>query len=180
MGRPKLMLYSLVIQQPDPLFKHYHPAIRRRISQPRHPCEDSFVVDNDESIPELEWTPAPQTGIQEQLWKIIPVPSSINLSTPPPRPPTNGHFTPPLERSDYPANEGWQWQEDIQAWANCHHVLTKPTESPAPSLPHKQTTPVPSRTKWLEDLFRGKKPKFHLISTFDSSELIVPPFVEPS
>ncbi|MBW0513591.1 hypothetical protein O181_053306 [Austropuccinia psidii MF-1] len=28
MGRPKLTLYSLVIQLPDPLFKHYHPAIR--------------------------------------------------------------------------------------------------------------------------------------------------------
>ncbi|MBW0556367.1 hypothetical protein O181_096082 [Austropuccinia psidii MF-1] len=33
-----------------------------RISRPRHPCEDSCVVDNDESIPEQEWTPGPQTG----------------------------------------------------------------------------------------------------------------------
>ncbi|MBW0518686.1 hypothetical protein O181_058401 [Austropuccinia psidii MF-1] len=28
MGRRKLTLYSLVIQQPNPLFKHYHLAIR--------------------------------------------------------------------------------------------------------------------------------------------------------
>ncbi|MBW0543775.1 hypothetical protein O181_083490 [Austropuccinia psidii MF-1] len=27
MGQPKLTLYSLVIQPPNPLFKHYHPAI---------------------------------------------------------------------------------------------------------------------------------------------------------
>ncbi|MBW0477013.1 hypothetical protein O181_016728 [Austropuccinia psidii MF-1] len=27
--------------------------------------------------------------------------------------PFNGHFTPQPERSDYPANEGWQWRDDI-------------------------------------------------------------------
>ncbi|MBW0511154.1 hypothetical protein O181_050869 [Austropuccinia psidii MF-1] len=36
MGRPKLTLYSLVIQLPDPLFKHYHPAIRP-VCLPRSP-----------------------------------------------------------------------------------------------------------------------------------------------
>ncbi|MBW0487970.1 hypothetical protein O181_027685 [Austropuccinia psidii MF-1] len=101
---------------------------------------------------------------------ISPVPSNINLSTPPPRPPSNGHFTPQPEQSDYPANEGWQWQEDIWAWDNCHHVL-----SPM-GFKHQS----PSGTRWLEDLFCSKQPKFHLISTFDSSELTVPPFVEPS
>ncbi|MBW0558776.1 hypothetical protein O181_098491, partial [Austropuccinia psidii MF-1] len=55
---------------------------------------------------------------------ISPVPSSIDLYTPPPRPPSNGHFTPQPERSDYPANEGWQWKEDIRAWADHHHVLS--------------------------------------------------------
>ncbi|MBW0525305.1 hypothetical protein O181_065020 [Austropuccinia psidii MF-1] len=35
------------------------------------------------------------------------------LSTPLPRPPSDGHFTPQPELSDYPADEGWQWQEDI-------------------------------------------------------------------
>ncbi|MBW0475743.1 hypothetical protein O181_015458 [Austropuccinia psidii MF-1] len=53
-----------------------------------------------------------------------------------------------------------------------------------PNLPCKQTprqpTPGPSGTQWLEDLFCGKQPKFDLISTFDSSELTFPPFVEPS
>ncbi|MBW0484466.1 hypothetical protein O181_024181 [Austropuccinia psidii MF-1] len=56
-------------------------------------------------------------------------------------------------------------------------------DSPVPSLPHEQTlqqlTPGPSGTQWSEDLFHGKQPKFHLISTFDSSDLTVPPFVEP-
>ncbi|MBW0481065.1 hypothetical protein O181_020780 [Austropuccinia psidii MF-1] len=44
--------------------------------------EGSFGVNNDESIPKREWTPGPQTGRQEQLRTIRPVPSSINLSTP--------------------------------------------------------------------------------------------------
>ncbi|MBW0487243.1 hypothetical protein O181_026958 [Austropuccinia psidii MF-1] len=57
-------------------------------------------------------------------------------------------------------------------------------DSPVPSLPCEQTpqqpTPGPSGTQWLEDLFGSKQPKFNLISTLDSSELTVPPFVEPS
>ncbi|MBW0541780.1 hypothetical protein O181_081495, partial [Austropuccinia psidii MF-1] len=80
---------------------------------------------------------------------IIPVPSSLDLSTPPPRPRSDGHFTPFPERSDYPANEGWQWKEDIRAWADY---------SPVPSLPFEQTlrqpTPGPSGTRWSEELFR--------------------------
>ncbi|MBW0543773.1 hypothetical protein O181_083488 [Austropuccinia psidii MF-1] len=98
----------------------------QRSSGPRRPCEDSFVVNNDESIPE----------------------------------------------SDYPANEGWQWQEDIQAWANRHHVLSamgfkfqkqnQPNpprqDSPVPSFPRQKTprqpTPGLSGTQWSEDLFR--------------------------
>ncbi|MBW0489368.1 hypothetical protein O181_029083 [Austropuccinia psidii MF-1] len=62
---------------------------RQRSSRPRHPCEHSFVVKDDESIPKQEWTPGPQTGQWEQFWTISPVPSSINLSTP-----LLGHFTP--------------------------------------------------------------------------------------
>ncbi|MBW0558299.1 hypothetical protein O181_098014 [Austropuccinia psidii MF-1] len=58
------------------------------------PNKDSFVVYNDESIPKCELTPGPQTGRQAQFWTISPVPSSIDFSTPPPRPPSNGHFTP--------------------------------------------------------------------------------------
>ncbi|MBW0495383.1 hypothetical protein O181_035098 [Austropuccinia psidii MF-1] len=119
---------------------------------------------------------------REQFRMIRPVPSSIDLSTPPPRPPS----------------DGWQWQEDVQAWANHHHVLSpmgfkhkKPNQpnppqqdSPVSSLPRKQTpwqpTPGPSDTQWSEDLFCGKQAEFNLISTFNSSELTVPPSVEPS
>ncbi|MBW0530757.1 hypothetical protein O181_070472 [Austropuccinia psidii MF-1] len=57
-------------------------------------------------------------------------------------------------------------------------------DSPIPSLPCEQTwrkpTPGPSGTQWSGDSFHGKQPKFHLLSTFDSSELTLPPFVEPS
>ncbi|MBW0587426.1 hypothetical protein O181_127141 [Austropuccinia psidii MF-1] len=60
---------------------------------------------------------------------------------------------------------------------------TKPTESPVSSLSREQTpqkpTPGTSGTQWSEDLFSGKQPKLHLISTLESSELTVPPFVEP-
>ncbi|MBW0505516.1 hypothetical protein O181_045231 [Austropuccinia psidii MF-1] len=56
----------------------------QRSSHPRHPCEDSFVVDDDESVPEWEWTLGPQTGRREKFLTISPVPSSINLSIPPP------------------------------------------------------------------------------------------------
>ncbi|MBW0551377.1 hypothetical protein O181_091092 [Austropuccinia psidii MF-1] len=67
---------------------------RRLCSLPRRPCEDSFVVNNDETISEREWTPGPQAGRRERFQTISPVPSSIDLSTPPPRPPSNCHFTP--------------------------------------------------------------------------------------
>ncbi|MBW0561340.1 hypothetical protein O181_101055, partial [Austropuccinia psidii MF-1] len=96
----------------------------QRSSCPRCPREDSFLVDNDETISERKWTPGPQAGQRERFRTISPVPSSIDLSTPPPRPPSDGHFTPRPERSDYPANEGWRWKEDIQAWADRHHVLS--------------------------------------------------------
>ncbi|MBW0584596.1 hypothetical protein O181_124311 [Austropuccinia psidii MF-1] len=67
---------------------------RQRSSRPRHTCKDSFVVDNDETISKRKWTPGPQAGRREQFRTISPVPSSIHLSTPPPRPPSDGHFTP--------------------------------------------------------------------------------------
>ncbi|MBW0523859.1 hypothetical protein O181_063574 [Austropuccinia psidii MF-1] len=58
-------------------------------------------------------------------------------------------------------------------------------DSPIPSLPHNQTpwqlTLGPIGTQWLEDLFRHKQQKIPLlISAFDSSELTLPPLVEPS
>ncbi|MBW0467251.1 hypothetical protein O181_006966 [Austropuccinia psidii MF-1] len=115
---------------------------------------------------------------------------------PPPRPPSNGHFTSQLEQSDYLANEGWQWQEDIQAWDDCHPLnsaakvkKTPPDppqkESTVPCVPHKQAlqqpTPGPSGTKWSEVLLHSKQKGIpFLISDFKSSELALPLFVEPS
>ncbi|MBW0550188.1 hypothetical protein O181_089903 [Austropuccinia psidii MF-1] len=55
----------------------------QRSSRPRRPCEDSFVVNDDETISEREWAPGPQAGRREQFQTISPVPSSIDLSTPP-------------------------------------------------------------------------------------------------
>ncbi|MBW0579338.1 hypothetical protein O181_119053, partial [Austropuccinia psidii MF-1] len=135
----------------------------QRSSRPRCPREDSFVVSDDETISKHEWTLGPQAGQWERFRTISPLPSSIDLSTPPPRPPSDGHFTPRPERRDYLANEGWQWREDIQVWADRHHVLTKPLnppqqDCPVPSLPRKQTpqqpTPGPSGTQWSGELFR--------------------------
>ncbi|MBW0461163.1 hypothetical protein O181_000878 [Austropuccinia psidii MF-1] len=73
-----------------------------RSSRTRCPCEDPFVVDNDESIPKQEWTPRPQTGSWECFCTISLAPLSINLSPPP----SDGHFTPSPEKSDYPSHEG--------------------------------------------------------------------------
>ncbi|MBW0548384.1 hypothetical protein O181_088099 [Austropuccinia psidii MF-1] len=160
--------------------------------------------------------------LMEPIPDDYPCPLKYLFVHPPPRPPCDGHITPRLDFSDYLANEGWQWKEDIQAWANRHHVLSSmgfkrqtkfsfssstaftscnhtyffplyieqnqrnppQQDSPVPSLPPQQTlwqlTPGPSGTQWSEDLFRGKQPKFHLISTYNSGELTLPPFVEPS
>ncbi|MBW0531183.1 hypothetical protein O181_070898 [Austropuccinia psidii MF-1] len=73
---------------------------------------------------------------------------------------------------------------DLNTKVKQNQPNTPQKDSPVPSLPHKQTLrqpiPGPSGTQWLEDLFRSKQPKFHLISTFGSSELTVPTFVQPS
>ncbi|MBW0546587.1 hypothetical protein O181_086302 [Austropuccinia psidii MF-1] len=189
MGRPKLTLYSLVIQLPDPLVKHYEPAIRwvcllrspvtkcttcfsawvicgfhppctfnnaltkalpgnRRSSHPRRPCEDSFVVNNDESIHEPKWTSGPQTGQQEQFQTISPVPSSIDLSTPPLM------VTSLLDRSEViiqPMKDGngeRTFELGPIVTMSCH-----PWDSNAVQT-LRQPTPGPSGTQWSEDLFR--------------------------
>ncbi|MBW0570193.1 hypothetical protein O181_109908 [Austropuccinia psidii MF-1] len=94
MGRPKLMLYSLVIQQPDPLFKLHHPAImlHTRNACLLHaargvPAQDAlartplwstmmkvFLSRSGHQVPTGQW---------ERFQTIIPVPSSIDLPTPP-------------------------------------------------------------------------------------------------
>ncbi|MBW0504324.1 hypothetical protein O181_044039 [Austropuccinia psidii MF-1] len=66
----------------------------QRSSRPRRPCKDFFVVNDDETISKCKWTPEPQTGQREQFRTNSPVLSSIDFSTPPPRPPSDGHFTP--------------------------------------------------------------------------------------
>ncbi|MBW0524722.1 hypothetical protein O181_064437 [Austropuccinia psidii MF-1] len=44
-----------------------------------------------------------------------------------------------------------------------------------------QPTPGPSGTQWSEDLFRSKQQAIPFLSiTFDTRELTLPPFVEPS
>ncbi|MBW0584402.1 hypothetical protein O181_124117 [Austropuccinia psidii MF-1] len=109
---------------------------------------------------------------------------------PPPRPPSDGHFTPRLEKSDYPANEGWKWQEDIQAWAYCHHVLSpmgfkrqKPSQNDEPPIPGLSPSSEPAEdvrtcepepevalTQSMEEPF-GKQ----LLHFFNSSQIFITP-----
>ncbi|MBW0500643.1 hypothetical protein O181_040358 [Austropuccinia psidii MF-1] len=58
-------------------------------------------------------------------------------------------------------------------------------DTPSCSMPHEQTTrqwtPGPSGTQWFKDLSCGKQKAIpFLILAFDSSELTLPTFVEPS
>ncbi|MBW0461084.1 hypothetical protein O181_000799 [Austropuccinia psidii MF-1] len=108
---------------------------RQRISRPRCPCEDSFVVNNDESLPK-----------RECFWIMSPVPSSINFSTPP----LLGHH--PMVTSHFD-----QSKVIIQPMKDGNGIEQNPLnppqqDSPVPCMPHKQT-PGPSGTQWLEDLF---------------------------
>ncbi|MBW0499662.1 hypothetical protein O181_039377 [Austropuccinia psidii MF-1] len=139
----------------------------QRSSRPRRPCEDSFVVNNDESIPEWEWTLGAQTGQWEQSQTTCPVPSSIDLFTP-----LLGHHPMVTSLLD--------WSEviirlmkdgDVERTFELGPIVTMschPWNSntknkthqipPVPCMPHKQTprqpTPGPSGTRWSEDLSR--------------------------
>ncbi|MBW0559546.1 hypothetical protein O181_099261 [Austropuccinia psidii MF-1] len=138
-------------------------------------------------------------GCREQFRTISPVPSSINLSTP-----LLGHHPMVTSLLDWskviiwPMKDGngkrtfklglivtmscHPWDSNTKLKQNQPNPLQQ--DSPVRSLPCKPTswklTPGLSGTQWLEDLFCGKKPKSHLIYTFDSSELTLPAFVEPS
>ncbi|MBW0492196.1 hypothetical protein O181_031911 [Austropuccinia psidii MF-1] len=60
-------------------------------------------------------------------------------------PPSDGHFTPQPEQSDYPDDEGWKLQEDIQAQADCQHVLSPmgfKCQKQNPLNPPKQDSPI--------------------------------------
>ncbi|MBW0523948.1 hypothetical protein O181_063663 [Austropuccinia psidii MF-1] len=105
-----------------------------------------------------------------------------------------------MEQSDYPADEGWQWQEDIQCCANCHHVLSpmefkclskssflsltnfssgSKTDSSSSPIEQNQTNPplqdppVPQIT-WEKTL-----PQPTPGPSRTQCELTLPPFVEP-
>ncbi|MBW0510416.1 hypothetical protein O181_050131 [Austropuccinia psidii MF-1] len=131
------------------------------------PCKDSFVVNNDESIPQWEWTPGPQTGRWELFRTISPVPSSINLSTP-----LLGHHlmvTSLLDQREviiWPMKDGngkRTFELGPIVTMSCHswdsNAKPNPPQqhSPVPSLPRKQTawqpTPGLNGTQWSEDLF---------------------------
>ncbi|MBW0483528.1 hypothetical protein O181_023243 [Austropuccinia psidii MF-1] len=65
----------------------FRPRLQRS-SRPRHPDKDSFVVNDDESIPKREWTwDCKQAGRN----------NSGQLALSPARPQSYGHFTPQLE-----------------------------------------------------------------------------------
>ncbi|MBW0470998.1 hypothetical protein O181_010713 [Austropuccinia psidii MF-1] len=53
------------------------------------------------------------------------------------------------------------------------------TSLPCEKAPRRPTSGM-SGAKWSDDLLHSKQPKSHLIATFNSSELTIPPFVEPS
>ncbi|MBW0553905.1 hypothetical protein O181_093620 [Austropuccinia psidii MF-1] len=117
-------------------------------------------------------------GRRERFRTISPVPSSIDLSTP-----LLGHHpmvTSLLNQSEViiqPMKDG-----NGKTTFELGPIFTHGIQMP--NLPHGQNlwqpTPGLSGTQWLEDLFHSKQPKFHSISTFNSSELTLPPFVEPS
>ncbi|MBW0525003.1 hypothetical protein O181_064718 [Austropuccinia psidii MF-1] len=150
---------------------------------PRHPCEDSFVEDNNESIPKREWTPGPQTGRLAQSSQVF-----ICL------PPLLGHHPMVTSLLDWskviirPMKDGDDKRTfELGPIVTMGFKCEKPNQpnplqqdSPVCLLPRQQPTPGLSGTQWLEDLFPSKQPEFHLISTFDSSDLTFPPSLEPS
>ncbi|MBW0511594.1 hypothetical protein O181_051309 [Austropuccinia psidii MF-1] len=89
------------------------------------------------------------------------------------------HKSPPRKSGGYLMKKGDLTESEIQSI----EILSQNSCVP---LPHKGISlliclaSILHGTQWSEDLFPGKLPKFHLISTFDSSELTVPTFVEPS
>ncbi|MBW0560922.1 hypothetical protein O181_100637 [Austropuccinia psidii MF-1] len=128
----------------------------QRSSRPRSPCKDSFVVDNDESIPKQEWTPGAQTGRWEQFWMISPVPSRINLSTHHPM------VTSPLDQSKVIIQQmkygnGSRNHTDFFPL----HIKQNPPNPPQQHSPiqympcektPRQPMPGPSGTRWSKDL----------------------------
>ncbi|MBW0541175.1 hypothetical protein O181_080890, partial [Austropuccinia psidii MF-1] len=128
----------------------YHPFRPRgqRSYRPRSPCKDSFVVDDDETISAREWTPGPQAGRWERFRMISPVPSSIDLSTPPPRPPSNDSPVPSLPceqtpRQPTPGPSGTRWSEELFREPTRTKEPPIPGPSPSSQPPEDNTTCEP-------------------------------------
>ncbi|MBW0566783.1 hypothetical protein O181_106498 [Austropuccinia psidii MF-1] len=145
----------------------------QRSSRPTLPHKDSFVVNDDESIPEQEWTLGPQTGRPEQLQTISPVPSSINLSTTPPRPPSNGHFTPlPLLVCVVSKLRGNRPQDQVGA-NEPSQTDEPPIPGPSPSSePHediltRESEPEVAPTQSMEEPFACPTPPHSVITIED-------------
>ncbi|MBW0572808.1 hypothetical protein O181_112523 [Austropuccinia psidii MF-1] len=124
----------------------------QRSSCPRCPCEDSFVVDNDEAISECKWTLGPQTGQLERFRTISPVLSSIDLSTP-----LLGHHPMATSLLDWSEVIIWPMKDgNGKRTFELGPIVTNGIQMP--NLPCKQTlrqpTPGPSGTQWSEELFR--------------------------
>ncbi|MBW0537802.1 hypothetical protein O181_077517 [Austropuccinia psidii MF-1] len=108
------------------------------------PHEDSFVVDNDESIPKKEWTPGPQT---EQN---------------PPNPPRQDSPIPHMPckqtlRQPTPGPSGTQWLEDLSREPSQHHEPPLPGPSPSSeppeNVPTREPEPEVARTQSTEAPF---------------------------
>ncbi|MBW0490043.1 hypothetical protein O181_029758 [Austropuccinia psidii MF-1] len=74
-------------------------------------------------------------------------------------PPSNGHFTPQLEGSDYPANEGWQCELTLPPFVEPSQHHEPPIPGPSqPSEPHEDTStcepePEVAPTQSMEENF---------------------------
>ncbi|MBW0484412.1 hypothetical protein O181_024127 [Austropuccinia psidii MF-1] len=55
----------------------------------------------------------------------------VSIFPPPPRPPSNGHFTPQPEQSDYPADEGWQCELTFPPFVEPFQHNEPPTPVPS-------------------------------------------------
>ncbi|MBW0512848.1 hypothetical protein O181_052563 [Austropuccinia psidii MF-1] len=135
-------------------------------------------------------TPNKQMGM---LLDDFPVPSSITSPTPPPmrtllldrskviiQPMKHGNGERTFELGPTVTMSFHPWDSNTKVSIEQNPPNPPRQDSPVSHMPCKQTpripTPGPSGTQWLEDLFCSKKPPF----PFSSSELNLPPFVQPS
>ncbi|MBW0529479.1 hypothetical protein O181_069194 [Austropuccinia psidii MF-1] len=99
--------------------------------------------------------PGPQTGRHKQFWMISPVPSSIDLSTPPTRPLSKGHFTPQPERSDYPGN-GERTFDLVPIVTMSFHPWDSNAKKKTNQIPRNKTLPF---LVCLASKLRGNQPQ---------------------